>query len=68
MRWGSAPCFVTSQKPPPDTLSVLQGKGKEIRLAEKKIPYGILLEKPKGDRLEYVGVDGIMILKWVLKK
>jgi len=54
--------------PPSDTLPILQGKEKEIHLVEKKIPYGVLMEKPKGDRLEYVGVDGRIILKWVLKK
>jgi len=43
----------------------LQGKEKEIYLAEKKIPYGVLMEKPKGDHLEYVGIDGRIILKWV---
>jgi hypothetical protein len=35
---------------------------------EKKNPHGVLMEKPKGDRLEYVGLDGRMILKWVLKE
>jgi hypothetical protein len=67
MRWPSAPCFVTNQKPPSYTLSILQGKEKEIHLVEKKSPYGVLVEKPKGDRLEYVGLDG-RILTWVLKE
>jgi hypothetical protein len=31
-------------------------------------PYGVLVEKPKGDLLEYVGVDGRIILKWFLKE
>jgi hypothetical protein len=41
---------------------------KEIHLADKKIPCGVLMERPKGDRLDYVGLDERIILKWVLKE
>jgi hypothetical protein len=39
-----------------------------MHLLEKKSPYGVLVKKPKGDRLEYVGVAGRIILKRALKK
>jgi hypothetical protein len=62
------PCCVSNDKTPCYVLPNLHGKEKEIRLVAKKNPYRILVEKPSEDRLEYVGVDGRIILKWVLQK
>ena len=37
------------------------------RMRKKKYSYRLLVGKPEGNLLEYLGLDGKILLKWVLK-